>query len=283
MQTELNLQAIIASDPPYMAGGVLRLSTIDYPGRLASVIYCSGCPLRCPYCHNKGLVLGQTVELPMMQAAKTCLRRGIEGVVITGGEPMMDDRLGALIDLLKQRAGYVKLDTNGLLMPLSALDNTLTEEDTTKRFSGKPSYVALDVKLPYADYPALNQGVDGQTWDRWRANLRLNITLVDGPLYDGEFRTTVHKRLLPPDKLRQLKEDWLKDCAKPWYLQQFRKSDCFDPSLNDEPTYTDEELADLAIELGAYVRGMDLSLCARVEQAVNARQDENNKKTKETT
>ena len=69
MQTELNLQAIIASDPPYMAGGVLRLSTIDYPGRLASVIYCSGCPLRCPYCHNKGLVLGQTVELPMIQAA----------------------------------------------------------------------------------------------------------------------------------------------------------------------------------------------------------------------
>ena len=85
------------------------------------------------------------------------------------------------------------------------------------------------------------------------------------------------------DTLRQLKEDWLKDCAKPWYLQQFRKSDCFDPSLNDEPTYTDEELADLAIELGAYVRGMDLSLCTRVEQAVNARQDDNNKNTKETT
>jgi pyruvate formate lyase activating enzyme len=283
MQTELNLQAIIASDPPYMAGGVLRLSTIDYPGRLAAVIYCSGCPLRCPYCHNKGLVLGQTVELPMMQAAKTCLRRGIEGVVITGGEPMMDDRLGALIDLLKQRAGYVKLDTNGLLMPLSALDNTASEPVAEQRFNGKPLYVALDVKLPYADYPSLNQGVDGQTWDRWRANLRENIRLVDGPLYDGEFRTTVHERLLPPDKLRQLKEDWLKDCAKPWYLQQFRKSDCFDPSLNDEPTYTDEELADLAIELGAYVRGMDLSLCARVEQAVNARQDEHNKKTKETT
>lgn len=281
MQTELNLQAIIASDPPYMAGGVLRLSTIDYPGRLASVIYCSGCPLRCPYCHNKGLVLGQTVELPMMQAAKTCLRRGIEGVVITGGEPMMDDRLGALIDLLKQRAGYVKLDTNGLLMPLSLLDNTLIEEDTTKRFNGKPSYVALDVKLPRIDYPTLN--LELYCWDKLLANLRENIRLVDGPLYDGEFRTTVHRRLLPPEKLRQLKEDWLKDCVKPWYLQQFRKSDCFDPSLNDEPTYTDEELADLAIELGAYVRGMDLSLCARVEQAVNARQDENNKKTKETT
>lgn len=281
MQTELNLQAIIASDPPYMAGGVLRLSTIDYPGRLASVIYCSGCPLRCPYCHNKGLVLGQTVALPMMQAAKTCLRRGIEGVVITGGEPMMDARLGALIDLLKQRAGYVKLDTNGLLMPLSALDNTLIEEDTAKRFNGKPSYVALDVKMPRIDYPTLNLELD--CWDRMLGNLQVNIALVDGPMYDGEFRTTVHKKLLPPDKLRQLKEDWLKDCAKPWYLQQFRKSDCFDPSLNDEPTYTDEELADLAIELGAYVRGMDLSLCARVEQAVNARQNANNKNTKETT
>ena len=282
MQTEANLQDMLSSDPPYMAGGVLRLSTIDYPGRLAAVIYCSCCPLRCPYCHNKGLVLRQTVELPMLQAAKACLRRGIEGVVVTGGEPMMDARLGALIDLLKQCAGYVKLDTNGLLMPLSMLDNRGTEENSKLQYNGRPSYVALDVKLPYDDYPTLNPDVDGATWDRWRANLRDNILAVDGPLYDGEFRTTVHRKLLPPEKLRRLKEDWLKDHAKPWYLQQYRKSDCFDPSLNDEPTYTDEELADLAIELGAHVRGVGIEQGARVDLALEARTDEQ-KETKEET
>lgn len=275
--TDHNL-ALIVGASNYIAGGVLRLSTIDYPGTPAAVIYCKGCNLHCPYCHNKSLVEGDVVGLQMLQAAKLCFRSGIEGVVITGGEPMLDGRLGAVVELIHHHDKKVKIDTNGLFRSLNELHRiNRSVYPANTLFDGMPDYIAIDVKMPRADY--------GMLWEpeKWRNRatvgtpeldmLEDNIKHLDEWLVDGEFRTTVHRRLLPPEKLLKLRDDWLSEHVKPWYLQQFRKADCFDPSLNDEPTYTDEELAVLALGLGAYVRGVGMDLEETVKKAVDNKDD----------
>ena len=248
----------------YMVGGVLRLSTIDFPGLPSAVIYCKGCDMRCPYCHNASLARGDCVGMPVTHAAKVAERRGLEGVVITGGEPMLDSRVALLINLLHRIEGMkVKLDTNGVTMRLVDLASSAgADADESPRCL--PDYVALDIKLPTeARYREWGPNLSIGFWSKLISNIRW----VNGNK-DGEFRTTVHKSILSMDDLRTIGKGLLLGRQRPWYLQQFRKCKCPDMRLNDEPTYSDEELADMAIELGAYVRGVDQDTEERVRFAV---------------
>lgn len=131
--------------------GFEQISTIDFPGIPAMVIYVGKCTLRCPYCYNYLLVLddtgkGYTMEETMENIRK--MSKFIEGVVITGGEPTMYPDLPFLIQAIKKEGLKVKLDTNG------------TNPDMIKEVLPLLDYIAMDVKSDPEGYTKLGLPVD---------------------------------------------------------------------------------------------------------------------------
>lgn len=124
-----------------------KVSSVDYPGNVASVIFFGGCDLDCIYCHNRSLLnenktnLNWTVKEVIKYLEK---RKGeIEGVVLTGGEPLLKKNIGDLIRQFKNMGFLVKLDTNGF-SPY-ALREVVEDLD----------YVAIDIKGPEDKYPTI--------------------------------------------------------------------------------------------------------------------------------
>ena len=99
-------------------GGIQKTSLIDFPDRIATVLFTPGCNLRCPYCHNWRLVMNPPDPLLSEKDALQILedrKHFIESVVITGGEPTIHSDLPEFIKMLKEHGYIVKLDSNGLL------------------------------------------------------------------------------------------------------------------------------------------------------------------------
>ncbi len=119
-----------------------KLSTIDYPGVLAGVVFTNGCNFRCTYCHNHQLIDGRFPCMDNSEVMDYFIRRAkvLGGVVITGGEPTVQRGLYAFIKELKEIGYKVKLDTNGALPDV--LSEVLSLVD----------YVALDYKAPQRLY-----------------------------------------------------------------------------------------------------------------------------------
>ncbi len=136
-----------------MIKGFRGTSVVDYPGKIASVIFLGGCNWRCPYCYNVDLVVPERLKtLPDLSEAEVLseLRRRegfIKGVVLTGGEPTLwGRRLRGLLERIKCETGLViKLDTNGSHPDLVA---SLVEEALV-------DYIALDFKTAPSRYPEL--------------------------------------------------------------------------------------------------------------------------------
>jgi pyruvate formate lyase activating enzyme len=98
-------------------GGLLKFSLIDYPGKVAAVVFTAGCNYRCPFCHNPELVLPELFNTPISTddiLAFLEKRIGqLQGVVVTGGEPTIHDDLPDFLFRIKSLGYCVKLDTNG--------------------------------------------------------------------------------------------------------------------------------------------------------------------------
>lgn len=262
-----------------------KLTTIDFPGHLAAILFVEGCNLRCPYCHNKDIVCNKKLCLPY-EIVQDFLRQRegqLDGVVLTGGEPLCNSgRVIKLLTWLSQEwrddelPYSVKIDTNGMASSLRCLfDNLRLTYNHPYRISSHKSkmYIAMDLKAPMNKYHLFMANSKGESNTKMLDTLLGNIeylsqALKSSPRYahNVEFRTTVHKALLSPEDLQLMKFEYLVSLnCKQWYLQQFRPCDCFDNSLNDTPTYSDEELTDIAISLGALVRGVPDKLVEKAE------------------
>ena len=126
--------------------GLQKVSLIDYPNKIASVLFTPGCNLRCPFCHNwriavdpKPPFLQEAVALRILESRK----KYVDAVVVTGGEPTMHKELPQFLAKLKKRGFQVKLDTNGFYPEV--LEECLAYVD----------YVALDVKTSPEKYKLL--------------------------------------------------------------------------------------------------------------------------------
>lgn len=129
-------------------GGILDLSTVDYPGRPAAVVFFYGCNFRCPFCFNKDLLDGKYQELENVDIIKRLFdtKDFIDSIVITGGEPTLQpESLLELCDMLKVIGFFVKIDTNG------------SNPDVIKELIKKKlvDFIALDVKAPFSKYNAV--------------------------------------------------------------------------------------------------------------------------------
>ncbi len=186
-------------------GGLLKLTLLDYPNHMACTVFTNGCNMRCPFCHNAHLVtqidqqIDQQEVLDLLQKRKGVL----EGICISGGEPLMQKDIVEFVTKVKQMGYKVKLDTNGTSYDKLRylIDNKLVD------------YVAMDVKNSKALYNVTcGCEVDLDTICKCVDLLLLGKV-------DYEFRTTLCHPLHDSDSIKDM-ADWLKD-AKHWYLQQF--------------------------------------------------------------
>jgi pyruvate formate lyase activating enzyme len=164
-------------------GGLQKVSLIDYPGRLSAVIFLSGCNFHCPYCHNPDLAR----DLPRNRVSEKDLmgyldvrRSLLDGVVISGGEPTLQEGLADLCRAVKARGYGLKLDTNGSRPEvLQALIR-----------DGLVDYLAMDVKTDPDEYaPSLCPRNPGDA-------IRASIELIMASGLPYEFRTTCFRPLV---------------------------------------------------------------------------------------
>jgi pyruvate formate lyase activating enzyme len=192
--------------------GFNKTTLLDYPGHLASTIFLGGCNFRCPFCHNKGLVLCPSKEpvIPTMQVLEHFKKRKnvIEGVCITGGEPTLSQDLPSFIQQLKELGLLVKLDTNGYRP--AVLKSLLT--------SGLLDYIAMDIKSAPENYSKLT-GIEDI--DMNQINESVNIIMNSNIPY--EFRTTLVKELHTMKDIDYIGK-WVEGCDN-FYLQNYRENE----------------------------------------------------------
>ena len=96
--------------------GLQKLTLLDYPGKVACTLFTGGCNFRCPFCHNKELVVGMPQPALDLEEVMGFLHKRaglLDGVCITGGEPLLHAELGELLNAIRQLGYSIKLDTNG--------------------------------------------------------------------------------------------------------------------------------------------------------------------------
>ena len=192
--------------------GLQKLTLLDYPGHVACTVFTGGCNFRCPFCHNAPLVLPERLAGDE-NGAETVLaflkkRQGIlDGVAVTGGEPLLHKDIDVFLREVKALGYAVKLDTNGSF-PERLM--ALVEEGLVDR-------VAVDIKNSPALY-AKTVGVPG--FDLAPVERTKNYLLSGAVEY--EFRTTVVKGLHTRESLLEAAR-WIEG-AREYYLQQFKDS-----------------------------------------------------------
>ena len=170
-------------------GGLTPLTTIDYPGELAAVVFCQGCPWRCTYCHNEHLWSPHgDNEMPWVDVlAFLARRRGLlDAVVFSGGEPTLQSALPAAIAEVRSLGFKIGLHTAGPYPQRLARVLPLVD------------WVGLDIKADRDDYPAVT-GLARSGAQAWRS---LALLLATGVPH--EVRVTVDDRHLPADRLDDL-------------------------------------------------------------------------------
>jgi len=175
-------------------GGFQKFSLIDYPGQLAAIVFTQGCNFRCPYCHNPGVVdpkrYSQKLDTEAVLRFLYRRRKKLGAVVVSGGEPTLQDDLIPFLKLLKAMRFKVKLDTNGSLPEV-------LEIVTNSRLV---DYYAMDIKAPLPLYKL----VSGSDIDTSFILKSMDIIRRAGVTY--EFRSTYFDALLSLSDLSAMQE-----------------------------------------------------------------------------
>lgn len=160
--------------------GFQKLTLLDYPGKLACTLFTSGCNLRCPFCHNASLVthIDNTNIYKKEEIISYLKKRSgiLEGVCISGGEPLLQPDIEGFIKEVKDLGFLVKLDTNGFF-PDKLI--SLVEK-------GLIDYVAVDFKSSYENYRVAT-GIENLDIAPFKRTVEF---LLSGKV-EFEFRTTV--------------------------------------------------------------------------------------------
>ncbi len=201
-------------------GGCQKLTLIDYPKKLATTVFTVGCSFRCPFCHNPELVSNdqravssdQYTEKEFFDFLKK--RKGkLDGVCITGGEPLIQPDIIDFIKKIKKLGYLVKLDTNG------------TRPDVLKKIIGQGivDYIAMDIK----NNPMRYDMASGVKSDMERIKLSVDMIMNSG--IDYEFRTTVVPGIHTVRDFDAIAK-WIKG-APAYYLQEYREIKILDSEL----------------------------------------------------
>lgn len=227
--------------------GFQKLTTLDFPEKLAATVFTFGCDFRCPFCHNASLVLqddGERVSEEEILAHLEKRRGVLEGLAITGGEPLLHPDLPRFLEKVKALGFPVKLDTNGYHP--DRLQAVLE--------AGLVDYVAMDLKNCREKYP-LTCGLRELDTEKIDQSIRL---LLAGKV-PYEFRTTLVAELHTAEDIQKAGE-WIRG-AEQWFLQCFKDSgDLIDGGLHAPADDTIRQMLEIARPFvkRAEVRGVDL-------------------------
>lgn len=212
--------------------GLQKLTLLDFPGKIACTIFTHGCNFRCSFCQNSSLVISSSSDFiseedifDFLKSRKNCL----EGVAITGGEPLLQNGIDIFISKIKDLGFLVKLDTNGSFPDkLMFLVNT-----------GLVDYVAMDIKNSPDNYKST---AAWSTPDFMIEKIKMSKDYLLSDVVDYEFRTTVVKGIHTEQNLLAAAK-WISG-AKAYYLQQYKNSG---EVINPEGlhSYTDAEMQHL--------------------------------------
>ena len=224
--------------------GLQKLTLLDYPGRVACTVFTAGCSFRCPFCHNASLVLPERLSEDVNE--DTVLkylerRRGVlDGVAVTGGEPLLHPELPDFLRKVKAMGYPVKLDTNG-----SFPDRLRSVVE-----AGLVDRVAMDIKNAPEQYGRTvgHDGFDLRAVDESREYL------MSGAV-EYEFRTTAVKGLHTEESIAAAAK-WIAG-AREYYLQQYKDSGDILHG-NGLSAFDAEEMASLQRAAARYVPGVSL-------------------------
>lgn len=231
-------------------GGLEKMTLLDFPQKVAAIVFTQGCNFRCRFCYNP-LLVWPAKEADERKYEKTHARisedefflflesrRGkLDGVVISGGEPTLQADLPDFIKKIKAHGFAVKLDTNGtnpVMLKKLLAENLL-------------DYVAMDLKAPLGKYAQVVEvPVDCE-------NLIKSVKMIVSSGVPHEFRSTLVPGLIEFDDIRKMA--MVIAGADAWYLQKF-KSDTplVDRSLETGSPFSDQEMEKMAALGGKYVK-----------------------------
>ena len=194
-----------------LISGLQKLTLLDYPGTVACTVFTGGCNFRCPFCHNAALVLpelmGQDTDEEQVLAFLKRRQGVLDGVAITGGEPLLHKDIGIFLEKVRALGYKIKLDTNGSFPDrLRELISAGLVDRVAMDIKNAPELYAKTVGLPSLDLAPIERSKE---------------LLLRGDV-DCEFRTTVVKGLHTRESIIGAAK-WIAG-AKEYYLQQFKDS-----------------------------------------------------------
>lgn len=201
--------------------GLQKITLMDFPGKVACIVFTPYCNLRCPFCYNRDLVLfpeklPKTDESYFFKFLES--RKGLlDGIVISGGEPTLQPDLFEFIKKCRSLGFLIKLDTNGLNPEI--LNSLLSERLL--------DYVALDFK---------EGGGNGKIYKKQDyENLLKSLEIIRDSGIPYEIRTTVVPGIQSEEELLEMAGTLLEN--EKWYLQNFNPISTMDPIFKDVKPY----------------------------------------------
>lgn len=214
--------------------GVQKTSLLDFPERIATVLFTPGCNLRCPFCHNWRIVLNPKPpflnERTVIQILES-RKKYVDAAVITGGEPTMHRELPRFLKQLKERGFTVKLDTNGFFP--NVMEECLPYVD----------YVALDVKTSTEKF--------GHLGARDATGFLRSVEILKNGKVEYEFRATVVPGFVDEEDITKMGE--IVKGGKRFALQQFVPGNTLDKTFNMVKPYAADVVASFADIMKKYV------------------------------
>lgn len=215
--------------------GIEKFASKDFPGHISSTVFLAGCNFRCPFCHNSDLVLRpETLLTYSMDDFVKYLdsRKGwLEGICISGGEPLLHDDLEILLHLIKERQLLVRIDTNGSFP--SRLEALIK-----KKFVDN---IAMDIKAPLEKYQEVTRSRVAVE------DISDSIDIIKKSGLEYIFRTTVVPDLIGAEDIEKISK--MLDGAEVFQLQQFVPSNTIDSEFLQKKPYKRgviEEFANIA-------------------------------------
>ena len=192
-----------------LIGGFQKMTMLDYPGKVACTVFTYGCNFRCPFCHNATLVIDEAQLFSEEEILSYINKRKniLDGVCISGGEPLLQPDIFEFIKKIKDLGLLVKLDTNG----------SYPERLREAIDSGLIDYVAMDIKTCRENYSLVAD-----------ANVKIediekSVSILLENKVDYEFRTTVVRELHTKEDFVKI-SSWIKG-AKRYFLQCFQDNE----------------------------------------------------------
>lgn len=222
-------------------GALVKTSLVDFPGTVCAAVFLKHCNLRCPYCYNAQLVTKPQDDnglFTITEIKNHLIKRKdvLDGLVISGGEALLNPDTKELILFAKKLNYKIKLDTNGTMPELL--------QQITKNPQTRPDFISMDIKTsPHKYHRLLNYSNIYDKTDYEQALKKSIKILKEYPSASREFRTVLVPTLVQKEDIENIAAILPKDAS--WQFARFSAGNCLEPLYNALPPYSESQLSEL--------------------------------------